>query len=392
MLLPAIWLVACAAPREQQSHNQTALPAPEPFLLAQSRVKTTDGEIYLGNLRSRINVLKGRYASSRNSVIAIALASSLLELAEITAEPGVYAEILSLLQPFLEQENQHAQSVAFKALLATHQFDRAQRLLSRSDYDLNGAESFTLSMALGDYAKAEQLVQEDKERSMGAFAREGVWAVELGQPVKALMLFNEALSSYRDTSPLPAAWLLTQQGIVYLRHGETAKAREFFRAAVARLPGYYLALEHLGETELELGNLDAAIAIYNKVVEMTQDPVFRSQLAKAHSANGNQVEAKRQLALAKSELERAVKQADAANLHHGGAFFLEQGELDLAYQAAKGDLELRKALPARILMAKVYRDQRKFDPMCRELALIDMTGLKPPERQEFAEISAIRCQ
>lgn len=78
----------------------------------------------------------------------------------------------------------------------------------------------------------------------------------LGDLPGASFWHRSAQDFYRDVSPFHLAWLYTQQGIAILRHGDFKSAQPFFAAALARLPSYYLAAEHLAECEMELGQLD----------------------------------------------------------------------------------------------------------------------------------------
>src|SRR5207247_2710235 len=74
-------------------------------------------------------------------------------------------------------------------------------------------------------------------------------AADRGELALADRLFDAAVSSYRDVSPFPVAWVRFQQGTMWMRAGALSQAREQLEEAHRRLPQYVAAATHLGETE-----------------------------------------------------------------------------------------------------------------------------------------------
>src|SRR5262249_6563873 len=70
---------------------------------------------------------------------------------------------------------------------------------------------------------------------------------DLGELDEADGLFTDAQRRYRDVSPFPVAWLQFQQGKMWMREGDLARARTFFKAAHDRLPAFAAAEGHLAE-------------------------------------------------------------------------------------------------------------------------------------------------
>src|SRR5262249_8567792 len=86
-----------------------------------------------------------------------------------------------------------------------------------------------------------------KANDLYTIAREAQLHHDLGENDAADAEFERAEDAYRDTSPLPLAWLDVQRGVHLMKIGKTVLALPFFREAVARIPTYLMAQEHLAE-------------------------------------------------------------------------------------------------------------------------------------------------
>ncbi|HEY8077797.1 MAG TPA: tetratricopeptide repeat protein, partial [Labilithrix sp.] len=127
--------------------------------------------------------------------------------------------------------------------------------------------------------------------SSATWLREAQLDHDLGDDDGADAAFAAAEDAIKDVSPLPVAHLDVQRGIVDVSRGRLEDAVVFFRAAVERMPTHVAALEHLGETLHMLGKDDEAVAIYEKVVKLSDDPEFSHALAVLYAARGKKDEA-----------------------------------------------------------------------------------------------------
>jgi tetratricopeptide (TPR) repeat protein len=108
-----------------------------------------------------------------------------------------------------------------------------------------------------------------------------------------------------------------------LRTGRHDEARRFFKSAYDRLPQYFLAAEHLAETEALLGNHAAALALYDEVIKATRLPEFIAARAGVLRDMGRAEEAARALQTADKRWRALVAKFGPAVSGHAVDFWLE---------------------------------------------------------------------
>lgn len=387
-LLAAAALVACA-PRGQPIPADPALERAiaevGPGWPARvDELRTTSGDIYAGNLdgqiRALVDALERTPDPAHQALLArlfyhrFQLAGRLedalrarLLVAEVTRAPNADPDAL-LLQAAIES--------------GFHDFEAALAAINRAV--LAGAPAAQVERALVPVNRAlgRPVASDAAPPAPGDYVARVVAAadaLERGRVERATTLLREAQSAYRDVSPFPLAWIHLQQGIVFLRYGALEPARVFFAAAHERLPQYYLATEHLAETELALGHAARAAELYRKVVEQNGQPAFWHGLALAEAELGNQ-QAAREAARAADEGYAALL-ADFPLLHadHAVDYYLDTGRPERALELALFNAEHRRDVSARVTLASALLANGKESDACAEVAALREDGYAPPE-------------
>jgi hypothetical protein len=250
----------------------------------------------------------------------------------------------------------------------------ADILVARGDYRSLGAELATSNEPIADFY---------------ALAHRADLRLLQGDLKGAEQHYLAAQTQYRDSNPVPLAWLHTQMGIGYLRFGKIEDARRFFSAAVERLPGYYLAEEHLAECEALLGDLPSARARYQRVIEQTGNPEFIAALSSVERQAGNAEVADALTQQAKAGYEELLNRLPAAYAQHAAEFFIETGDAPRAYRLAQENSRLRSDVGSLILLATTAHAAKQPDAACEARASAMATGLQPPEIHELDALSTL---
>ena len=178
---------------------------------------------------------------------------------------------------------------------------------------------------------------------------------------------------------MPLAWLHTQQGITLLRFDQPELAIRFFRSALTRLPNYSLALEHLAQCLVRVGQLDEARAIYLKVIEQTKNPDDMAGLAILENKQGNTAAAQKWLIRAKISYGERLKTFPATYAQHAVKFYLLIADSAEAERLAQLNFDLRKDAIAYITLAEVRFAAGNKRAACELLAPVIASGRRPPE-------------
>lgn len=411
LTLSASLLVGCAATPDTISSTAAPEPdtSPAPVVagtpapaalpiggqlwpISSARLKTTAGTIYLHNLDARIADLEPRAAHSAKD--RETLAATLWHRYRVRGTLADGERALALLErnaadPLVGARAEFLRAVA---LAGFHRFDEAELALQSAEtagYEPAqvARQRADLLVALGRYpALAEDFAQ--SAEVIGDFdilAHRADLRLLQGDLAGAERQFWAAQTLYRDINPVPLAWLHTQMGIALLRFGHIERAAEFFAAAVERLPGYYLAEEHLAECEFLLGRHAAARERYLRVVEQTGQPEFMAALAEVEAAMGNERAAADWRARAEAGYRQLVARHATAYAQHAAEFFLDQGDVDSARRLAEDNLRLRQDAGSWLLRAEVAVAEGKPGLACQALGRVRASGLRPPELDEIAQ-------
>jgi tetratricopeptide (TPR) repeat protein len=148
---------------------------------------------------------------------------------------------------------------------------------------------------------------------------------ERGDLDAASTTFAAAERSYRDVSPFPIAWLRFQEGAMWLREGEIARARPLLQEAVERVPLYAPAAGLLAQLDAVEGRRDAAIARLAPLAEASDDPDYAAQLARILGEAGRPEDAARWRDRAETRFTELSAIHPEAFADHAADFWLNAG-------------------------------------------------------------------
>ena len=264
-----------------------------------------------------------------------------------------------------------------------HEFDTALAMLDRLN-DAGASAALRVEIA---YARGlAPLVAGSSQNVVLTSGKEYVELVKLandcvdrGELACASEYFHQAQFVYTDVAPMPLAWLHTQQGIALLRFDQPEQAIRFFRSALTRLPNYSLALEHLAQCLVRIGQFDEARAIYLKVIEQTKNPDDMAGLAILENKQGNTGAAQKWLIRAKLSYADRLNAFPATYAQHAVKFYLLIADTTEAQRLAQLNFELRKDAIAYITLAEVRFAAGNKAAACELLAAVIASGRRPPE-------------
>ena len=375
-------------------------PAADPLWPLQPEAyRTTSGAIYVGNLDARIDEYRRIIAARDMAVHRVALAGDLYHRYRVLGRIADAEEALALLDAAIAADPDAAQAYQLRAVVRAgfHRFDEALTDLDAAQ--TRGAKPADLAstrreiqLALGDYAAlgSEFTRSADVTPNLYELAHRADLRVMQGDLAGATFLYRAAQTQYRDVSPVPLAWLHLQQGIALLRFGKIAQAREFFAAAHARLPQYYLATEHLAECEAALGNHDRAREIYRDVIAQTGNAEFVAALSGVERSAGNTAEADRLVREAEAGYEALLAKYPSAYAQHASEFFIEIGKPERAYALAQENMAVRQDVGSWILLATTAEAAGNTQAACAARDKVLATGMTPPELAELKPLEN-RC-
>ena len=342
---------------------------------------TTDGAAYLKQLDARLETLPKqdtpRSLAARTGVL-FQRYQALGSMADLDRAYGLAVQI-----------NASSELDADALLLAAtiysyiHEFDTALALLDRlNDVNSSSALRLEIANARGLTPLAARSIPNAPLTTGKEYAELVKLAndcVDRGELACASDYFHQAQFVYTDVAPMPLAWLHTQQGIALLRFNQPEQAIRFFRSALTRLPGYSLALSHLAQCLVRVGQFDEAREIYIKVIEQTQNPDDMAGLAILENKQGNTAAAQKWLIRAKIRYGERLKAFPATYAQHAVKFYLLIAESAEAERLAQLNFDLRKDAIAYITLAEVRFAAGNKKAACELLAPVIASGRRPPE-------------
>jgi tetratricopeptide (TPR) repeat protein len=269
-----------------------------------------------------------------------------------------------------------------------HQFDAAIGALDR----VAGPEQAKTDSLREDIARARTMrpilalpAQLPAGKELALLQARAADCVDQGDLNCASENFHRAQFFYHDSGPLPLAWLHTQQGITLLRFDHPDWAIRFFRAALERVPNYYLAAEHLAECLGLTGQYDEGRAVYLKVIQQTGNPEYIAGLAALERLAGNTERADVLVNEAKAGFaERLTRFPDAYALH-AVEFYLDIGDQATAERLSARNLALRQDASAWLLQATVDLAGGRDGAACASLNMVRKAGYQPPEYSDLLQ-------
>jgi tetratricopeptide (TPR) repeat protein len=357
--LLALALASCSK-RKDPPHKANAAARPDASAAAKplrrkpkstTELATTSADIYLGNLDGKIEELTRLTREYPDLVSNVVLLSS----AHHTR--GRFRGDLDELQlgidgtskcAKLDPENAACPLMRAEQEQSLHRFKEARADVARArELGADPSRIADLEMDLdwndGRYETAIEAIRKARRArpSTATWIREAQLDHDLGLEDEADAAFEAAEDLIFDTGPLVVAHLNLQRGIQKTQTGRLEEACVFFREAILRMPTYVAANEHLAETLHALGQDDEATRIYEKVVQLTDDPEFMHALAELYAARGKAEEARALQTKARTRYAELLKKYPEAMYWHASEFYLATGDTKQALDLLQKNVALR---------------------------------------------------
>jgi tetratricopeptide (TPR) repeat protein len=248
-----------------------------------------------------------------------ALAGAYLQKVRETGDPGFYARADAVLRRAraLAPGDYRVLTTSGTLALARHDFSGglAYGLAARRanpDSDAPYPVIVDGLVELGRYAQAGRELQRfvDAKPTLASYSRVSYFRELHGDLDGAAEAMALAVSAGGDTAE-NAAYVQTLLGSLEFDRGRLGPARQAFRLALARFPGYVPAAAGLARVEAADGRTGAAIRRYRDVVARLPLPEYVVALGETELAAGRAVQARRDLGLVGAE-ERLL-QANGVN-------------------------------------------------------------------------------
>jgi tetratricopeptide (TPR) repeat protein len=315
------------------------------------QLATTSEAIYLGNLEGDVEAYTARVKKHPDSAEDFASLSAALytrgrfrgssgEVADAVEQAGAAARLLPRDPKYLLLRAEEEQSL--------HRFAAARADLEKAKA-LNADPERVASIAMGldwnegRYDIAIPAIRKARldHPSRTTWAREAALEHDLGRELEADLAYEKAEDRAEDPDPLVLAHLNVQRGVQKMETGHLPEAVAFFREAVARMPSYVAANEHLAEALVATGADSEATHLYETIVERSDDPEFAYALARRYAARGESDKANRLTAQARSRYEEWLKTYPEAMYWHASEFFLAVGDVRQAVELLEKNVKLR---------------------------------------------------
>ena len=234
----------------------------------------------------------------------------------------------------------------------------------------------------GNYDTAIKAIREARLRhpTAGSWIREAQLEHDLGMEDNADAAFEAAEDLIVDTGPLQVAHLNVQRGIQKANTGRLEEAIVFFREAVARIPNFVTANEHLAETLHQLGRDEEATRIYESIVKESNDPEFMHALATLYDAHGKKAEALELSKKSASRYEALLVKYPEAMYWHASEFYMDIGNTPKALELLRKNVVLR---PNSVSLTALARAEHASHLSAEAKASIDKALAMPVRSAEL---------
>lgn len=334
------------------------VPSPMP---ATTQLETTSGSIAVDNLEAQIEgeLRLAKYKPLTNAQrVAIAELTSMR--GQFLGRIADYELVEKMAEDLVRDAPQDAASFLLRASARStfHRFPEALQDIKRAQ-ELGGnptqieSAQAAIWQATGKLQEALAIRKRNANTrpTMGTLGALATVHAELGEIEEAERLFKEAPTFYRDVSPFPVAWLSFQRARMWIRQGETKKARDILQEAHLRLPQYAAVQGHLGELESELGSHKRAISLLQPLAESSDDPDYAGQLARILTEAGETSAAKKWRDVAAVRHDALMLKHPEAFADHACEFWLAAGDNPTkALKIAQFNLGVRQTARAYALL------------------------------------------
>jgi hypothetical protein len=389
-------LLACRAAKPIVTNAETGPQLPATLLLAnyplsQTDRPTTAASTYLAHIQGRLQIADQQLQSgSQSPAQALAHAGLLYQRYQILGSMADLDQAFARAKALAAAPEPSDDALLLWATLAAymHEFPHAERALAQIKAPNSPAKLQLLAQMQTARGQTEHAPINAAELSVGREFAELVHragqCVDKGDLDCATQNYHQAQFVYSDSAPFPLAWLHTQQGIALLRFGYPEWALRFFDAALARMPGYYLAAEHRAECLGLTGKLEQARTTYLEVIEQTGgaaagNPEFMAALASVEAQLGNVEQAGQWRSHASAGFASRLAQYPNAYAQHAVDFYMEINDLEEAERLAEKNLTLRQDVGSYLIRAEVALAKKDKLQFCAAYQSAIDTGFMPPE-------------
>ena len=232
----------------------------------------------------------------------LALSSAYLQKIRETGDPSLYGRAEASLKKAAAIEPESADLFAAQAALSLgrHDFEGALALGKKAlATDLERARYYGIvadaQVELGQYDDAVKNLQEmvNRRPDFAAFSRVAYLRELHGDFEGAILAFEVAIDASSE-SPENVAWAYVQSGNLSFALGNYREADKQYALALARFPGYAVALGAQGRLAAANGELDVAARLLKSAQERMPLAEYAIALGDVYTLQGKSAEAKRQ--------------------------------------------------------------------------------------------------
>jgi tetratricopeptide (TPR) repeat protein len=299
--------------------------------------RATDGEIAAINLESARRHAWARFVQdARLPGAAEAIVYNENLTAQFLGDVDALDRLDVLAAQFARVEDSYrAALVDAEVASAVHRFDDARGHLARAAHMGGPREeikrhALTIDQACGVELEAVFAARRRIAEASGRLedlVPLGALLADLERFAEADAVYRQALSSYDNVSPFPLAWVCFQLGTLWgelVPVPDPSLAANWYRRAIAYLPGYVKARVHLAEIYASEGRTGDVEALLLPALS-SHDPEVRWRLADVLIAQGRVEEGERLLNAARSGFDGLLGKHFLAFADHAAEFYAGSG-------------------------------------------------------------------
>ena len=231
----------------------------------------------------------------------VALATGFMLKARETADGGYFPRAEAAANKALElaPDDYDARRVLAWVYTGQHRFAEAAELARaeiarRPDDSWNYGTLADSLIELGDYDGAEAAVQTMVDLKPGptAYTRVAYLRELYGDVAGAAEMLQKAADAVTPRDPEHYAWVRSQLGLLLFNAGQLEPAEAQFAEAMRAFPEYHYALTGLADVRAARGEVDAAVTLYRRSLEVAPVQKTAASLGDLLSRLGRDEEAK----------------------------------------------------------------------------------------------------
>jgi len=340
----------------------------------------TNGRIALVNLSSSIESMERRRVEGADFHDLVALSKLLFLRGDVLGRIADHDRAEAVAREAAEASPSIGDALLIRARLAErfHRFEEAHALLDKAIKAGNespevNATRASIFQATGKFreALAARTALMEGDRGIHTIGALAALLADIGRWVAAETLYAEALEADDSVSPMPCAQLLFEWGVGAMRRGYLDRAEEVFGLLESILPAHVPGRGHRAEVALARGQLDAAAALVEPLLALSDDPEYLAIHAEILAAQKNHADATREALRAAAAYDSLLARRPEAYADHAAAFFMGIGDRPLlALELASKNRALRDTPRSRRLVARAQQAAAERGHFARAWSLV----------------------